>query len=193
MKVTTLAEAFAFFGTYPANARWSWSGVSPDGKTVAVTIWEHEVGADGSIDDFGHPDLASWTSKPGNRERIRNLMLARDNCGGLFHVIWVTARDLNEDPWRIAGRWPEEDFMMKLVDLDESTGEFSAVLVDPATPDHERRTMADRPTQPPAYQPRTRRALRRSTSTPKQPQRKTATCPTCFMALPATGVCDNCG
>jgi len=187
MRITTLAEAFAFFGTYPANPRWSWSAVSPDSKAVAVTIWEDHVGVDGSIDARGP---GNWMSLPGNRERARNLAIARDHCGGLFHVVWVTARDRNEEPRRIAGRYPEEDFMMKLVVLDESTGEFSAVLVDPTTPEHERRTMPDRPTKPPAYRPSVRTGQRATSR--EAPQRPTKTCPTCFMALPATGICDNC-
>lgn len=191
MKTTTLAEAFAVFGTYPDNPRWSWSAVSPDLKAVAVTIWENEVGVDGSIDVFGNPSLADWTSKPGNRERIRNLKIAHDNCGDLFHVIWVTARDLNENPWTIAGRYPEEHFMMKLVELDEVTGEFSALLVDPASEDHERRAMADRPTKPPVFSPPTPSGRRRTSR--QKAQRASTTCPTCFMELPATGVCDTCG
>lgn len=191
MKTTTLAEAFAFFGTYPANPRWSWSAVSPDLKTVAVTIWENEVGVDGSIDAFGSPDLADWTSKQGNQERIRNLKIARDNCGGLFHVIWVTARDLNETSRTIAGRYPEERFMMKLLELDEVTGEFSAVLVDPASEDQERRTMADRPKKPPVYSPPNPSSRRRTRQ--QVTQRATATCQTCFMELSATGICDTCG
>jgi hypothetical protein len=41
--------------------------------------------------------------------------------------------------------------------------------------------------------PRGRTASR--TPTPRKPartDRPTATCPRCFMALPATGICDNC-
>src|SRR5699024_248790 len=121
MKTTTLADAFAFFGTRPANPRWSWSAVSPDSKTVVVTIWEHEVSADGSIDCFDDPNLATWTSKPGNKERIRNLQIARVNCDALFHVIWVRARDPDEEPLTIAGRYPEQHIMMKLIKLDEET------------------------------------------------------------------------
>ena len=30
------------------------------------------------------------------------------------------------------------------------------------------------------------------TRRPTQPERPTAMCPTCFMTLPATGICDNC-
>lgn len=189
MKTTTLGDAFAFFGTYPDNPRWSWSAVSPDSKTVAVTIWEHEV-VDGSIDFIGDPSLETWTSKPGNQERIRNLQIARDNCDALFHVIWVTARDLDENPWTIAGRYPEEHFMMKLIDLDEVTGAFSAVLVGPASAGHEPRAMSDRPTKPPVYSPPVRTGRRRTSQ--ETSQRTIAICPTCFMALPATGICETC-
>lgn len=189
MKTTTLADAFAFFDTAPANPRWSWSAVSSDSKWVAITIWEHEVDADGSIDCFGDPDLAIWSSKPGNQERVRNLKIARDNCDALFHVIWVTARDLDEVPQTIAGRYPEKHLMMKLIDLDEETGEFSAVLVDPTSAGHERRKMSDRPTMPSTLNPGKRTGNRTSNETS---QRAIATCPTCHMELPAAGVCGTC-
>lgn len=72
--------------------------------------------------------------------------------------------------------------MMKLTALDEATGEFSAVLVDPTTSQLERRAMRQRPVQPPVYR----------APTVKQ-QAPVEVCPTCFVAVPATGVCDNCG
>ena len=186
MKTTTLAEAFAFFDTAPANPRWSWSAVSPDSRRVAITIWEHEMDADGSIDCFGDPDLATWSSKPGNQERVRNLQIARDNCDALFHVIWVTARDVDEVPQIIAGRYPEKHLMMKLIDLDEETGEFSAVLVYPTSAGHERRKMSARPTTPTPGEGTSKRTSNETS------QRAMATCPTCHMELPATGVCGTC-
>lgn len=33
----------------------------------------------------------------------------------------------------------------------------------------------------------------RKTAAPRKPEPVTKVCPTCFMALPATGICDNCG
>ena len=189
METTTLAEAFAFFGSAPANPRWSWSAVSPDSKKVTITLWEHEMAADGSVDYFDDPTLATWSSKPGNQERIRNLQIARDHCDALFHVIWVVAHDLAETPRKIAGRYPEKHLMMKLIDLDEMTGEFSAVLVDPTTPGHERRAMSDRPFLPPTPSAQERTGRRAGNETT---QRAIATCPNCFMELPATGVCGSC-
>jgi len=128
-KTTTLTAAFAHFGTYPLNPRWAWSAVSPDEKTVAVTIWEDEVGPDGAVNFFDHPTLETWRYRPGNKDRIRNLKVARDKCGGLFHVVMVKAADPKAEPRQIANRYPA-DFMMRLVDLDEETGEFSAVRFD---------------------------------------------------------------
>lgn len=39
---------------------------------------------------------------------------------------------------------------------------------------------------------RTAAAKPASTRRPAEPERPTAMCPTCFMTLPATGICDNC-
>lgn len=128
-RVTTLTAAFEHFGTVPRNPRWAWSAVSDDHRTVAVTLWEDEIAADGSVDFFGHPDLEWWSPQLGNKDRIRNLMIARDNCGGRFRVVRVKARDVNERPRQIAERYPDDDVIMRLVDLDEETGEFSAVPV----------------------------------------------------------------
>jgi hypothetical protein len=46
-----------------------------------------------------------------------------------------------------------------------------------------------------AAAPRSRAATPRKTPTPRAaaPERVEAICPTCFTALPATGICDNCG
>jgi hypothetical protein len=126
-KTTTLAEAFAHFGTVARNPRWAWSAVSPDLRRVAVTLWEDQVRPDGSVNLFGHPKVERWQSQPGNKDRIRNLKIARDNCGGLFHVVWVRARDIDAVPREIADRYPDDGIVMRLVDLDEQTGEFSAV------------------------------------------------------------------
>ncbi len=124
-KTATLAAAFQQFDTYPSNPRWSWTAVSSDQKTVAVTLWEDQINPDGSVNFFGHEELERWQAKPGNMERIRNLKIAQANCGGRFHVVVVKARDTKEFPRQIIDRYPA-DYMMQLVDLDEETGEFKA-------------------------------------------------------------------
>lgn len=79
---------------------------------------------------------------------------------------------------------------MKLVDLNDATGEFSAVLVDPATSSQERRTMPQRPVKPPTYSS-TRSTIPTRAGRPPA-QRDFGKCPSCNMGLPATKVCDDC-
>jgi hypothetical protein len=53
----TKADAFAYFGARVRNPRWGWSGRSPDGRTVVVTLREDESHDDGKtvvVDMFGH-------------------------------------------------------------------------------------------------------------------------------------------
>jgi hypothetical protein len=115
-KPSTLASAFAHFGTIARNPRWAWSAVSPDSKTVAVTLWADQIAADGSVDFLGHPELERRQSQLGNRDRIRKLILARDKCDGLFRVVVVRARDIQESPRQIVDRYSDDDMIMRLVD-----------------------------------------------------------------------------
>ena len=39
----TNTEAFDHFGTRLTNARWSWSGIAPDGSVVALVLWQDAV------------------------------------------------------------------------------------------------------------------------------------------------------
>jgi hypothetical protein len=44
-------------------------------------------------------------------------------------VVVVKARDIQEFPRQIEDRYPDDEMIMRLVDLDEQTGEFSALRV----------------------------------------------------------------
>ena len=128
-----LRDAFAYFnGAKGRNPRWSWSARSPDGRTVVLTLWEDDIRDDGTtirVDMFGQGQRRQWPSKLGNKERIENLIHARDRCGGLFRVVMITAKDPNVRPRSIAKRFPHPALIMKLIDLDETTGEFRAESV----------------------------------------------------------------
>lgn len=128
-KMTTLTAAFGHFGATLRNPRWSWSAVSDDGKSVVVTIWDDEVGPDGSVDFFGHPRRDRWQHQIGNRFRKEDLIYAREKCGGLFRVVRIEAVDPTAKPRAIKNRRADPDAIMKLIKLDERTGEFSARLV----------------------------------------------------------------
>ena len=122
-------EAYAALGAELKNERWAWSGHGEDGTTVVVTLWAdklHEVPGGGfRYDLFDAPDLDSWRTKRGNRERIRDLVMARDEADGLFKVVIGRANEAG-DAMLEGSVYEASDIVMRLIDLDESTGEFSA-------------------------------------------------------------------
>lgn len=129
--MTGSKEAFAKYGVAGKNQRWSWSARSSDGQTVVLTLWQDLVKLSEGVvyyDTFGHRS-EEWSDKPGNRERLENLIWARDKCGGLFRVIITVAADTDEFPRRIASCFARPDWTMTLTDLNETTGEFRAKMV----------------------------------------------------------------
>jgi hypothetical protein len=130
--MTGLAQAFAAFGAAGKNPRWSWSARTPDDQTVVMTFWKDAVDYSSdpiSYSTFDNPRLFIWKDKPGNRERIENLKWARDHCNGLMKVVIIEAKDINTEPRSIASCIVQRRMVMKLVELNEETGEFRAVNV----------------------------------------------------------------
>jgi hypothetical protein len=126
-----LAQAFAHFGAAGRNQRWSWSARSADGSTVVLTVWKDRLDYTGKpivYDTFNRPNLNEW--KAGNRERLDNLIYARDHCEGRFRVVITIAEDVNASPRKIARCYPQDKLLMKITKMDEQTGEFSAESVD---------------------------------------------------------------
>ncbi len=122
-------EAYAALGAVLKNERWAWSGHSEDETTVVVTLWADKLrevpGGGVRYDLYDAPDLDTWRSKRGNRERIRDLVLARDHSEGLFKVVIGRANDTG-DAMAEGSVYEVSDLTMRLIDLDETTGEFSA-------------------------------------------------------------------
>ena len=122
-------EAYAALGAALKNERWAWSGHGEDGTTVVVTLWADKLrdvpGGGHRYDLFDAPDLDAWRTKRGNRERIRDLALARDRADGLFRVVIGRANEAG-DAMLEGSVYEPSDIVMRLIDLDESTGEFSA-------------------------------------------------------------------
>ena len=122
-------EAYAAFGAVLKNERWAWSGHSADEGTVVLTLWAdklREVPGGVRYDLFDAPDLDAWRTKRGNRERIRDLVLARDRCDGLFRVVIGRANEAGDAMAEGSVYAAAPDIVMRLIDLDERTGEFSA-------------------------------------------------------------------
>jgi hypothetical protein len=125
--------AFAVYGAVPRNAVWSWSARSPDGKTVALTLWKDEFDYKSRpvrYSTFGKSGRPEWADRNGNLERIENLRWARDFCDGLFRVVIVEAVDPKVSPRSIKRAYPQENLTMKLDGFDEETGEFSSYIVE---------------------------------------------------------------
>jgi hypothetical protein len=121
-------EAYAALGATLKNERWAWSGHSEDGRTVVVTLWAdklREVPGGVRYDLYDAPDLDAWRTKRGNRERIRDLVLARDQCDGLFKVV-IGRENQAGDAMLEGSVYEASEITMRLIDLDETTGEFSA-------------------------------------------------------------------
>jgi hypothetical protein len=120
------SECFAFFGVVPRNPRWSWSGRSPDGDRVAVTLWQDGFEEKGRVYRSWSSDRpGEWRSRPGFVELIENLAHARDHIDGVVHVILATAKDKHARPRSIARSFPHPDLKMKVAQLDENAGTFT--------------------------------------------------------------------
>jgi len=129
--VSGKVAAFAHYGVRLTNARQSWSGISPKGEVV-VGLWRDEFDYKAKPVSY-QPNPATndiWRQKPGNRERISHLIHARDMADGLFRVVVMTAGDTSADPREVAEAYPRENMTMRLVELNEATGEFRAHLVE---------------------------------------------------------------
>ncbi len=125
-------ESYAALGAVLKNERWAWSGHSEDENTVVVTLWDDKLRhVPGGVryDIFDDPDLEAWRTKRGNRERIRDLVLARDRCDGLFRVVMGRANAGGDAMLEGSVYEAAPDITMRLIDLDETTGEFSAESV----------------------------------------------------------------
>ena len=122
-------EAYAALGAELKNERWAWSGHSADEATVVVTLWADKLrpvpGGGFRYDLFDAPDRDAWRTKRGNRERIRDLVLARDKADGLFKVVVGRTNEAG-DAMLEGSVYEASDITMRLIDFDEATGEFSA-------------------------------------------------------------------
>jgi len=107
----------------------------PDGKTVVVNWWKDlKLWRDGKLayDTFILANLAEWRDRTGNRERVRDLAHARDHCDGLFRIVWTKAASQDERVRKTVERYPDKNLWMRLLKLNEETGQFLAEEVSHA-------------------------------------------------------------
>lgn len=123
-------KAFKHFGVTLKNERWSWSGRNDKGDVVLL-LWTDEMNyktKPPTCSTFDLPSLPAWRDRPGNKERIENLVWARDKNGGKFFVVMAKAKDPNELTRQTDEAYPTK-IVMRLTRLNEETGEFSAEVV----------------------------------------------------------------
>jgi hypothetical protein len=126
----SMKEAFAKFSTKPRNPRLCWSARNEQLKTVVVTLWKDRIlwKANPIAYDGSEPQGPDYSlQRQGGRDRLDDLRWARDNCGGELRVILVTPADPNAVPRKVID-YDAKDWVMRLTELNEKTGEFKAVL-----------------------------------------------------------------
>ena len=131
--MTGLADAFAQFGAAGRNQRWSWSARTDDGKTVVMTLWKDLFDYSGDpirYSTFEREDLDEWQDKPGNHERLENLIWAEEKCGGDFRVVIVVAHDTDVQPRQIKDSFAQPRMLGRITRLNRTTGEFEAEITD---------------------------------------------------------------
>lgn len=123
----TRRECFEHFGASCKNPQWSWSAKSADGRVVVMCMWQDEIKREG--DRMVYQSLTprrGEQNRPGAKERLDNLKWAREHCDGLVRVVVMRAKDTKEDPRSIAECFPHDKLVMRIIHIDEATGEFRA-------------------------------------------------------------------
>ena len=135
MKNFNKKSSFKHFNTFQANERWSWSAISEDKKVVVITLWKDQIKFDDNRkpvwNTFDLPETQKndlWKQKKGNMERIKHLKYSFENLGGLFRVIITVAKDIHSFPREIKNCYPWEGIWMRLIELNEETGECRAIF-----------------------------------------------------------------
>ncbi len=132
-KKFTHTQAFAHFDTVPVNVQWSWSARNESEKIVVVTLWQDEFKkVDGKL---VYARGALWDDakrRNGHNELMKNLRWALDNCDGWLKVIIAIPKDKNARPRSIDECFPSK-MQIRVVELDEATGEFALEALSQAT------------------------------------------------------------
>lgn len=127
----TKTEAFAHFDTELENVRWSWSGISRDGNTVVILLWQD--GVKKSDDCFVYWDEeeleAEWRTRTGAKRRSEHIQHAVDHCKGRFCAVIAIAKDVNSDPREIDRCFPQQGVTWLIDSFDYDTGAFRAHVI----------------------------------------------------------------
>jgi len=122
-------EAFAHYDVEMENTRWSWSGVSEDGRSAVVVLWADGIKRDQAGNWIYEDDKdldAEWRRRPGHSARVRHLAHIQNQLGGKFNAVIARAEDTKASPRQIASCYPHEGVVWTLTMFDPDTGAFAA-------------------------------------------------------------------
>jgi hypothetical protein len=132
-------DAVAYFGANMKNTRWSWGGMSADGRTVVLCCWHNGF----NRDPFGERDV-TYTFGPLNRNEATHnhgfqdfvglVKYAIEHCGGIVRASVIWARDFDEHPHEVVESKPLRGYALQIVHFDPETAHLVAkriLLADP--------------------------------------------------------------
>jgi hypothetical protein len=127
-------QAFADYGVKLRNDQSCWSGRTTANGEVVASLWKDRFNyktKPASYSTFDDPNFEEWRDRQGVPWLIEDLLHARDNWGGRFRVVIVSAVRTTVEPRRTIRHecYSRPNMKMQLVDLNEHTGEFSAYVV----------------------------------------------------------------
>tara|TARA_B110000967_G_C18491082_1_gene366828 strand:+ start:152 stop:571 length:420 start_codon:yes stop_codon:yes gene_type:complete len=134
MNITNMnkKQAFAYFGISQKNEVWSWSGISDNQETVALTIWIDQcdwIKKDRKyVTSIFNKNNELWRDLPGNKERIEIIKYCINNLGSRFRAIFITPvkKGVFDETREIKSVRPYDKCFFKILEFNEITGEYTA-------------------------------------------------------------------
>ncbi|HWJ66753.1 MAG TPA: hypothetical protein VNT31_08755 [Nocardioides sp.] len=163
-------------------------GAAADAGDQAVAVWATSHHDDWALVCWNRPDLVTITQKGATPQRWRHRRIPAtlrpdaqtflEGASSPFDIVTRPKHQPTDAAREVLGQFgitdpPPPGWVPPVVEVpvaDVPTVRESVVKAAP-----------------------TRRTTTKAPKAPAKPEPTVAVCPTCFMALPATGVCDNCG
>ena len=95
-----------------------------------MTIWQDEIKHENGKVIFAARGKGQAEKRLGALERILNLKWAQEHCDGRLRVVMVVAKDIKAIPREAIDWFPDEKLILKITELNETTGAFRAEQVD---------------------------------------------------------------
>jgi hypothetical protein len=122
--MATRADAFGTYDIVLRNPNWSLSGRSADDGTVAVSLWQDELGSQDGRIVFSRLDWGDWYDGPGRRYWFEDLAWARDHCGNIVRLV-ISVRDRHASGRvQTLDNFARPNVLLRVTHLDPAVGAF---------------------------------------------------------------------